>query len=106
MHDAISAFAHQVSAYHAKNLVQAGYVSKVHVPSHTPKVKYKKTYAYVDVGGSGKYMIPLAKPQGRMSHAEVGDIHGLDSAYGVPHPGKRFGNVLKGTGKPIPHGSV
>lgn len=99
LHDAITKFAHTVSAEKAKYAVQGGFQHKIHVDNFTPKVHYKRTYAYVDVGSSGKYMIPLVKPNGRMDHAEVGDVHGIESAYGVPHPHRRYGNVLKGTAK-------
>lgn len=102
-HDAVVKFAHAVSAERAEHALSNGYIGKVHVRGYTPKVKYGRNYAYVDVGGSGKYMIPHKTPGGKLSHIPVGEVLGIDSAYGVPHPGKRHGNVLADTAKPARH---
>lgn len=99
-HDAVVKFAHDVAAERAEHALSNGYTNQAHARSYTPHVKYGRNYAYVDVGSSGKYMIPHKVPGGRLSHIPVGEVLGLDSAYGVPHPGKRSGNVLAGTAKP------
>ena len=45
-------------------------------------IKPKKKYIYIDVGHSGKYLVVR----------ETGNIIGI-KAYGVPHWGKRYGNL-------------
>lgn len=45
-------------------------------------VKIGKRWARVDVGTSGKYMVDVA----------TGEIVGI-KAYGVPHPGHRYGTL-------------
>lgn len=98
-HDAAVKFAHAVSAAKANYAVEGGFDHAVHVPGFTPRLHYKRGYAYVDVGSSGKYMIPYQAPNGKLSHIEPGEVLGI-KGYGVPHTGKRAGNVLKGTAVP------
>ena len=101
MHDAVVRFAHHVADKNAKELIRQGLVGKVHVANYTPQVKYKRGYAHVNNGGSGKYMVALEKPTAAsVSHIEPGDVHGI-KAYGVIHTGKQHGNVLKGDIKNI-----
>lgn len=108
MHKAVSEFAHKVRNDQYLNLKGQGYLNKVHVPGHSVSVKYGRTYANVDVGGSGKFMVALKKPEGRMSGREPGDISSIQ-AYGVPNHRYHLGNVLAKTryadpNQPKPHG--
>ncbi len=103
LHNGIVKFAHQVRDEQFEHMKgysdDKSYMHRVHLHTSEPKIKYKKGYAYVDLGGSGKYMVALKQPNGSMAHLAAGDVVGI-KGYGVPHPGKRHGNVLKGDTRP------
>lgn len=100
MHDAIVDFAHHHRAERAAHWAGGGMRGSYHFSKDPERadvrVHYKRGNAYVDHGGSGKYMIPIAPGKGKAAAFPVGTVRHI-AGYGQAHAFYTAGNVLDGT---------
>ena len=80
MKNSIEEFAKHLQCEQRAGLLRMGYKPELH--NHLVTVKFGRKFARVDIGSSGRYVVDLG----------TGEILGI-KAYGVPHPGHRYGTL-------------
>ncbi len=96
LHGKIVDFAKHFQAAHVADKVASGFTHDVHKANFGVKVHYKRGNAYVDVGDSGRFMIPTVPGKGRAASIPVGTVRTI-RAYGQAHPFYTAGNVVDGS---------
>ena len=72
------------------DLIKQGYACEANRISRLTKIEFGRTWARVDVGDSGRYMVALVDIPKKL--IKRGDIVGI-KGYGVPHLGYRYGSL-------------